>query len=58
MYSGFEKRYQSKNIIYQLEDEGIFHTDNHKLLDITEKYYSKLYEKSKTDIKKTRSTAK
>ena len=49
MYSGFEKRYQAKNVIYQLaDDQGNIHSKNPKLLEITEKYYSKLFSKSKT----------
>lgn len=47
MYSGFEKRYQSKNVIYQLaDDEGKIHSKNDKLLEITEKYYTRLFSKS------------
>ena len=53
LYSTFEKRYQSKNVIYELEDEnGKVHSDNPTLLQITEKYYKKLFSKSKTCGKK------
>ena len=49
MYSGFEKRYQAKNVIYQLVDEkGNNFSENENLLDISEKYYTKLFSKSRT----------
>ncbi len=52
-YSKFEKRYQSKSVIHQLEDEnGQIYTDNNSLLTITEKYYTKLFTNSRTNIAK------
>ena len=52
-YSKFEKRYQSRSVIYQLADgDGRVHTDNDSLLDITERYYAGLFAKSKTDVHK------
>ena len=48
-YSNFEKIYKAKNIIYQLKDEkGITQTSNPKLLLVAEKYYTKLFSKTKT----------
>lgn len=55
MYSGFEKRYKAKNVIYQLEDEkGKIHTTNPELLKITERYYSNLFSNSRTCPEKQR----
>ena len=48
-YSGFEKRYQSRGVIYQLADENDkICAGGDSLLDITEKYYAKLFKKSRT----------
>ena len=47
MYSKFEKRYQAKSVIYELSDDtGQVKTGTNKLLDITEKFYTKLFKKS------------
>ena len=49
-YTKLEKRYQNKNIIMELQDENKnMQTENEKLLEITEKYYKKLYATSNTD---------
>ena len=45
-YSNFEKRYQAKNVIYQLQDtEGQIQTDNKKMIQVAEKFYTKLFSK-------------
>lgn len=52
-YSSFEKRYQARNVIYQLKDEeGNVQTDNGGLLRVTHEYYTKLFGKIKTCHKK------
>ena len=52
-YSKFEKRYQASSVIRQLADEnGEIHTENITLLDITEKYYTKLFTSSHTNTLK------
>ena len=52
-YSNFEKRYQANSVIHQLVDEnGKIHEDNKSLLDIAEKYYTKLFTSSKTSAHK------
>ena len=49
-YTKLEKRCQKKNIIMELQDENKnLQTDNEKLLEITERYYKKLYTPSNTD---------
>ena len=50
MYSTFEKRFQSNGVIHQLADENEeIHSDTNSLLGIAEKYYTKLYAKSRTN---------
>ena len=52
-YSSFEKRYQSNGVTHQLEDEnGQIQSDTSSLLKITEKYYTKLFAKSRTNSAK------
>ena len=52
-YSKFEKRYQAQSAIYQLADDNEkIHSDNDKLLEITEKYYRKLFTSTRTDRRK------
>ena len=52
-YSTFEKRFQSNGVIHQLADENEqIHSDTNSLLTITEKYYTKLYTKSRTNSAK------
>ena len=52
-YSKFEKRFQSKGVIHQLADEkGKIHSDTHSLLKTTEEYYTKLFQKSRTNTTK------
>ena len=52
-YSTFEKRFQSNGVIHQLADENEqIHSDTNSLLTITEKYYTKLYAKSRTNSAK------
>ena len=51
MYSKFEKRYQKKQMIYQLADENDkIHTDQESLLGIADNYYKKLFKSSKTNV--------
>ena len=51
MYSKFEKRYQSKGVIYQLADEGgRIKTEPEDLLSVTGKYYRALFRKSRTIV--------
>ena len=48
-YSTFEKRFQSSGVIHQLADEKEqILTDTNSLLSITEKFYTKLYARSRT----------
>ena len=53
MYSIFEKRYQSQNVIYQLADEeGHIQSEQGTLQEIAKKYYTKLFQKTKTRVGK------
>ena len=53
MYSQFEKRYQAQNVIYQLvDDKGDIHSDQDSLITVTDKYYTALFSKSRTNITK------
>ena len=50
MYSQFEKRYQSKNVIYQLLDENEeLQTNQDSLQNIARNYYTKLFTKTRTN---------
>ena len=53
IYSSFEKRYQSNGVTHQLADEnGQIQSDTSSLLTITEKFYTKLFAKSRTNSAK------
>ena len=52
-YSQFEKRYHAQNVIYQLvDDKGDIHSDQDSLITVTDKYYTALFSKSRTNTTK------